>query len=111
MLRFLSEFLRPAKKCARLGHVPGFEKTRGYKHPSEGYRSVADEVMRSLPVCCRCGKVMGEPTYEHLGHINSLGMSPERWEILRENGFLRTQETKIVEESFTTDNSCDTKDR
>lgn len=88
MIRFMSEFFRPEKKCDRLGHVPGVARSKGWKWPGEGYRSVADEVIESRPCCCRCNVTLGEVSFEITDSLQGLSMASSKWDKLKEDGFL-----------------------
>lgn len=90
MLRWLSEFFSPEKKCERLGHQYKQMTKRYYQWPGKGCRSVADECLVRIHVCRRCGvkEKQGDDEVISRESIHSLSMSSSAWRELEENGIL-----------------------
>lgn len=72
-MRWLSELLRPERKCARVGHVEGWiEVYRGFTIPSLSPRAVADSVLRTRASCGRCGAPLGTWKVKHREAVHGL---------------------------------------
>jgi hypothetical protein len=86
MRRWFKEFLRPSKKCARVGHRPyESRRTVWFYPPQHGWSAVADQATEVTTRCSRCGKHMGTELLNLRG-IQGLTMPAAHMDELHEKG-------------------------